>query len=668
MPYSVGDRLGHFEILAPIGAGGMGQVYKARDTRLGRVVAIKVVGQEFSARFEREARAISALNHPHICTLHDVGPGYLVMELVESETLATKLQRGRLPMDSVLHYGAEMADALAAAHSKGIVHRDLKPANVMVTKVGVKVLDFGLAKSAQPDETLTVSQAVMGTPAYMAPEQLEGAVCDARTDIFALGLVLYEMGTGRRLRQGESANLNGLPERFAHIVRRCLAKDPDDRWQTSRDVKAELEWTATSPPAGEITKSRLRGWVWAAAALTLSILLLLALLVVIRPAAVMVRAVRLAFSVPGVTNISPPIPSPDGSRFVYSARNAAGRQSLWIRSLSSGESRPLTGTEDARSPFWRSDGRWIGFYGRGKLWKINPEGGTPQSLLTLGQVPNGVAWSAAGDLIFPIDNRSALYRARESGGSIEALTRLDSVRTENSHRWVTILPDHRRFLFLARCSRRENNAVYIGSLETGETHRIPVQSNATYVAAQPGRPAALVYVRDGTLFEHEFDGRNLIGEPVAVVEDVEYNRSGAIAYFNSSYDGRVLVFARANRDPARLQWFDRAGKPEGSPGPPGHREQQPRISPDGSRVLFQRPDEQTGNRDVWVMELARGVEQRLTTHPANDWNGVWSSDGRSIAFGSDRQGGPNFAIWAKSSTEDENYYQRQGQPSGKAKQ
>src|SRR6202162_3453989 len=261
-----GAQLGPYKIEAPIGAGGMGSVYRAVDTRLGRKVAIKICAQQFRGRFEREARAISSLNHPHICTLYDVGPNYLVMELVEGETLAARLQKGRLPMAAVLRYAAEIADALAAAHALGIIHRDLKPQNIMITKSGVKVLDFGLAKSPR-DETLTASRVVMGTPAYMAPEQLEGKECDARSDIYALGLVLYEMAVGKRLPRGQAPLMEGLPPQLAHVIELCVESEPENRWQSPSDVKRELEWAGKTQVTTQATESRkgLPRWVWGVA-------------------------------------------------------------------------------------------------------------------------------------------------------------------------------------------------------------------------------------------------------------------------------------------------------------------------------------------------------------------------------------------------------------------
>lgn len=485
----------------------------------------------------------------------------------------------------------------------------------------------------------------------MAPEQSEGKACDARTDIFALGLVLYEMATGKRLAQGETAKLDNLPERFAHLLERCLEREPENRWQSSRDLGMELEWAGKSRSGShpEIARSP-RRWLWVVGAVAGTGLVLAGVMFFQRAAQPQPPA-RLSLPIRGLTRPSLPIPSPDGTNLLFAGRDAAGKHSLWVQPLNSNSARKLPGTEDAVAPFWRTDGRWIGFYSRGKLWKINPEGGSPQTLLALKDRPNGVAWSASGDIIFPTDNRTGLYRARESSGAIEPLTKLDLSRTENSHRYMRFLPDGRRFLFIARTGRRENNALYLGSLDSGEPHRVmTVQSNVSYVAPGDGRQAALLYVRDGTLVEHEFDGQNVIGDPVAIVENVHYVAASAFAEFAASSDGSVLVFAPANPGPEQPVWFDRAGHALGTLGPPG-RYGQPRLSPDGTRLLYVRPDEQTGNRDVWYIESARGVAQRLTTDPANDWNPVWSPDGRNILFGTDRAGGPKHAIYIKNSTD-----------------
>jgi serine/threonine protein kinase len=648
---AAGAQLGPYRIEAQLGAGGMGQVYEARDTRLGRAVAIKILAAKFSDRFEREARAISALNHPHICTLYDVGPNYLVMELVEGETLAARRRKGPLPMDLVLRYGAQIAEALAAAHAQGITHRDLKPGNVIVTKAGIKVLDFGLAKTAAVDDTLTASHVVMGTPAYMAPEQAEGKTCDSRTDIYALGLVLYEMATAKRVAQERS--MEGLPAQFAHVVERCLEPEPENRWQSARDVKAELEWAARSPPAPSPIRKAPKRWIWAVAALASAAILLAGIFVYLRVSRRSTEPAipaRFTLSFEGLTSVSLPQPSPDGTTLLFSAQDASGRRSLWLRRLNSGAARQLPGTEDVQSATWTIDGRSIGFYSRGKLRKISSDGHNLQTIADVERVAAaGLAWNASGDILLGTGNRVPLSLLRESGGGLQPLTRLDVSRTENSHRWVQFLPDGRRFLFVARCGLRENNALYLGSLDSGETRQlITAQSNASYVPPRDGRPGALLYVRDGALVEHAFDGERVAGQPSPVVDNIEYNPAGAYGYFSVSADGRMLVFQRPDPGPVQLTWFDRKGRAAGTLGPPGIY-RQPRIAPDGARVLYERPDEQGGNRDTWYMETSRGVAQRLTTDPANDWNPAWAPNGRGILFGSDRRGGPNHAVYIKKS-------------------
>src|ERR1700683_912181 len=357
MALSAGTRLGPYEIRAPIGKGGMGEVYRATDTRLHRDVAIKVSAERFSDRFEREARAIASLNHPNICSLYDVGPNYLVMELVEGETLAARLRKGALPMGQVLRYGAEIADALSAAHAKGITHRDLKPGNIMIGKGGVKILDFGLAKSTQ-DETITLTNAVMGTPAYMAPEQMEGKLSDPRTDIYALGLVLAEMATGQR-RPAEP-----LTGQFGHVVERCLEKDPAARWQAASDIKAELEWASkTLNAAGEPEKRNRRGRMVAALAFA-AVLVLAAVAVATRSSWRPAPAIHpVSFEIPVPKDaVNPGViaVSPDGHYFAFTARGSGGEgRRLWLRAIDSAEARILPGTEDAGIPFWSPDSRFV---------------------------------------------------------------------------------------------------------------------------------------------------------------------------------------------------------------------------------------------------------------------------------------------------------------------
>jgi eukaryotic-like serine/threonine-protein kinase len=669
-----GTLLGPYQVEASLGAGGMGDVYRARDTRLGRIVAIKVVRQEltdrddFRRRFEREARATSALNHPNICSLFDVGEQnglpYLVMEYLEGETLATRLRTGRFPIETVLSLGGQIADALAAAHARGIIHRDLKPANIMITKAGVKVLDFGVARfterspTATSVVTMTGSQQIVGTLAYMAPEQLEGKACDARTDIFALGLVIYEMATGKRapsvedqaalvagVMRCEPRQIEAVPEKFAHIVERCLARDPDDRWQSAKDVKLELEWTATSfaaRPASLVRKTPVR---WAVGMATvLCAALLLAGVLMWRSPTPSGLPVRLSLEFEGLIGEggATPLPSPDGQTFVFLASNASGRRSLWVRPLNSQAARQLPGTEDAEQPFWSADGRWIGFYAQGKLKKVTASEGVPQTITEIQGIARGLAnsaaWSETGDIICVLSNRGPLFHVRESGGTAQPLTRLDASRAENSHRYPVILPDGRHFLFVARSGQRENNALYLGSFDSRETRRlISVQSNVSYIAPRDGGSAALLHVRDGNLVAQFFDGEKVTGEPATVVANVEFNSPSVYGAFAVSTNGEVLIFRPATSGRTQFTWFDRKGDALGALGPPGNYTQ-PRISPDGARVLFSRPDQETGNRDVWLLETSRGVAARLTTHPANDWWPAWSPDGRNIAFASDREG------------------------------
>src|SRR5271154_4595505 len=400
-----GSSLGPYRIEVLLGQGGMGQVFRATDTRLGREVAIKVSQERFTDRFEREARAIAALNHPNICTLHDVGPNYLVMELVEGDTLAARLKRGKLSIQQTIQYGAQIGSALSAAHAKGIVHCDLKPGNVMLMKTGVKVLDFGLAKSAQ-DETLTVANAVMGTPAYMAPEQREGEACDAGTDIYALGLVLSEMATGTRVQPGERPQLDSLPEKLGHVIERCLAPDPYDRWQGARDVKAELEWAAepTGAPAPAPNSGR-ASRLWAAVA-ALSIVALAALaLVYFREApetplryTTILPPEKTSFDF--ATNLGPVAISPDGKRMVFAATGENGTSQLWLRALDAVSAQPLLDTEGGTFPFWSPDSRRVGFFAGGKLKKLDTRGGPPIPLADVVGAAAGGSWSPKGIIVF----------------------------------------------------------------------------------------------------------------------------------------------------------------------------------------------------------------------------------------------------------------------------
>ncbi len=663
MPLTLGTRLGPYEILAPLGEGGMGEVYKARDTRLDRTVAVKVLpahladNADLRRRFEREARAISALQHANICILFDVGRqdgvDFLVMEYLEGETLAARIKRGPLPQEQVLKIGIEIANALDKAHRAGIIHRDLKPANIMLTKGGVKVLDFGLAKTAataaapagfsQATETLTAAHVIVGTLAYMAPEQLGGGECDARTDIFALGLVLYEMAAGKPGFSGDSrqaimaevlqcrpAPLAGAPPLFARVVETCLARDPEERWQSARDLRAVLELPAT-PGAPEVAaKSRSRA-VWLTAAV-----------VVLTAAAIAMRwvgqdpgitePVALSFGAPegGRIDDGAGVVSPDGRSIAFVAKEASGRTGLWVRALASRTATRLPGTEDATGPFWSPDAQYLGFFAQDKVKKVSAAGGPVQNICNAVS-DLGATWNAAGDIVLAPHNRVPLHRVSASGGTPQPITALNQQREENSHRWPHFLPDGRHFLFTAR--GRDNTAIFAGSLDSKETKLlVTAQSNASFAP-----PGLLLFGREGTLMAQRFDPDKLElrGEAFPIAGGLRQSTASASSLFSVSANGRVLAYRDDRTAVARVTWFDRQGVKTAELGPPGEYTQ-PRLSPDGRRLALTLPDKENGNRDVWLMDTASGRLMRFTSNPATDWNSVWSPDGAFVAFASDR--------------------------------
>jgi serine/threonine protein kinase len=689
---SSGSRLGPYEVVSPLGAGGMGEVYKARDTRLDRTVAVKVLPVHLSSspevrqRFEREAKTISQLSHPHICALYDVGREndveYLVMELLEGETLSDRLARGPLPLESTLRYGREIADALDKAHRQGIVHRDLKPANVMLTKSGVKLLDFGLAKAMAAPATagnltalptqpgLTQEGTILGTFQYMAPEQLEGREADARTDIFALGAVLYEMATGKKAFSGTSqASLissimasepppvssmqPASPATFDRVVRKCFAKDPEDRWQNAADLGSELDWIGESGSragiaAPAVPRARNREWLaWTVAALAL----VGAAAAVFRP-----RTERTTFSIPMRSSIVLPDKSalrsialsPDGSRLAFVARDSAGKNLLWLRALDSLTAEPLPGTDNPSFPFWSPDGRSLGFFADGKLRRIDAAGGPPRTLCD-SPVPRGGSWGREGVILFSPVVDGPLYRVSASGGPATAVTRLDERRGETTHRWPFFLPDGRRFLYLVATfgtgEERENMGIYAGSLDSKD-ERFVAAAKSTLAYADPG---FVFFRRERNLVVQRFDARSLrvTGDAFVVAENVQYFPQTAGALFSVSENGLLVYEAESTSVLSRLVWFDRGGHEVGSLGGVGD-QANPRISPDGRSVALDVTDHQSGNVDVWTYPSGGGVATRLTTDPGIDAGPIWSPDGQRIAFTSFRRGHPD--VYAKISS------------------
>jgi Tol biopolymer transport system component/predicted Ser/Thr protein kinase len=682
---AAGSRLGPYEVVSPLGAGGMGEVYKARDTRLERTVAVKVLPQHLSSspevrqRFEREAKTLSQLSHPHICAIHDVGSQdgveYLVMEYLEGETLSDRLAKGPLPLEQTLRYGIEIADALDKAHRQGIVHRDLKPGNVMLTKSGVKLLDFGLAKVLQPEEPIesftsvptaardiTREGTILGTLSYMAPEQLEGKKVDSRTDIFALGATLFEMATGQKPFSGSTqASLIGAilhtdpasistiqpasPPSLDRIVKTCLAKDPEERWQSAADIKCELRWVAEgtqaalAAPAAARRPSRERlAWGMAALALVVALAAVAGAIRFARRTATVPLPIRSSLVLPDKTALRGVALSPDGRRLAFVARDSSGRNLLWIRPMDSLAVQPLAATENAAFPFWSPDSRFLGFFADGKLKRIDASGGPPQ---TLGDAPTsrGGTWSPEGVILFAPVPDGPLYRVSATGGPSTPVTRFDPTRGETSHRWPLFLPDGRRFLYLVASfgsgEERARMGIYAGSLDSKE-ERFLLSAKSSMGFAAPGY---LLYLRERNLLAQPFDGKSLriTGDPILVAEQVQYFPQTANALFSVSESGPLLYQAESAPVLARLVWLDRSGKEIGSLGTPGD-QANPRISPDGKRVALNIIDHQTGNMDIWIYQSSGGIATRVTSDAAFDGSPVWSPDGDRIAFMSLRLG------------------------------
>ncbi len=623
-----GARLGPYEIEHPLGAGGMGEVFRARDTRLNRRVAIKILQDRFSDRFEREARAIAALNHPHICALYDVGPNFLVMEFLEGETLASRLKKGPLPLDLVCQYGAQIAHALAAAHAKGLVHRDLKPANIMLTKSGAKILDFGLAKAAG-DETLT--QGIIGTPAYMSPEQKQGAVCDYRTDIYALGLILREMASGKRV---DSAASGEAPQ-FAQLVDRCLREDPDERWQSASDLANVLEWLRAQPsPVSE--KKRSPSWPRWLAAVAVLVFVTLAVALWKRSAhrAAPPSVVRLALEIPAEGLASdpgqlsgPPAISPDG-KIVVLTLTAKGSSSLWIRRLNSDRFELMEGTQGAAQPFWSPDGTQIGFFGDGKLKKLKMPHGAPEILCeTPTDTARGGAWSSKGVILFGV-NYKGLMQIPDTGGDPVEVVRRDANLTENSLRFPQFLSDGNHFIYFARTSNPLNHAIYLDALDTlGKVPRRKLTA-ADGPSALGHDPFSgndfLVFPKDGQLWSQRFDAASgsLAGEKLAISDDVgQYSLSATGA----------LVFRRATSEQSTLLWFDQTGKSLGQVGQPGDY-WDIALSPDNHYAAALNHRSREGRFWVDMIDLARNLQSPFSDPTARASGLVWSLDSASLYF------------------------------------
>jgi eukaryotic-like serine/threonine-protein kinase len=704
MALASGTKLGPYEIQSPLGAGGMGEVYRALDTRLDRAVAVKVLASHLSSspelkqRMEREGRAISSLNHPHICQLYDIGSqngtDYLVMEFLEGETLAERLRKGAMPLPEVFKIGIAVAEALAVAHRHGIVHRDLKPGNIMLTAGGAKLMDFGLAKplgvqaapgsgSAPPSFTaaatmsgpsplspLTTAGSIIGTIQYMSPEQIEGKEADARSDIFAFGAVLYEMVAGKRPFAGKSqislassilesdpAPISTVqpqtPPAFEHVVTTCLQKNPEERYQTAHDIKLELQWIAAdksspvaAPPMPAPSRSRERlGW---AAALVAAIVLTAAAAVFFYHPAQPAHSVRAVIDPPEKTTLNltgdaagPPVLSPDGSSIAFAATGVDGKTALWVRPTNALEAHALPGTDGAIFPFWSPDSRSLGFFAESKLKTIDLDVGSAQVVCDA-PLGRGGAWGPGGVILFSPAPSAPLLRVSASGGTPVAITTVDPA-LHTSHRWPFFLPDGKHFLYVALhhdASKSANDTIYYASLDGRENRLLfRSQSNAVYASG------FLLFGRSDQIMAQPFNPSTglLSGEPQSVAKGVMNDSSTWHMDASASNDG-LLVFGSGASGNLQLVWLDRDTKQISTIANDLPDLQGAVLSPQGDRVALQL---NAGETDIWVVDLARGVRTRLTFGPIGNVFPIWSPDGKWIAYSSVQKG--HFALCRKPS-------------------
>ncbi len=687
-----GTKLGPYQILDPIGAGGMGEVYRARDTRLDRLVAIKVLPEHLSAspdvraRFEREARAVSSLNHPHICTLFDVGHqdgvDYIVMEYLEGETLAARLARGPLPTPELLRVAIEIADALDKAHKQGFVHRDLKPGNVMLTKSGAKLLDFGLARSTglaaslsdlsrspTMSRPLTTEGSIVGTFQYLAPETLEGKEADARSDIFAFGAMLYEMATGKRAFEGKSqasviaAILERQPEAVStvqplvppaldRLIAQCLVKEPDQRRQTMHDVLLEVQWISEGgskagvPLAVSVRRRSSGRLAWTTAIVAAIVAAGFAVgWLARRPARP--EPVRFFVAAPeGASAVGSPKISPDGHVIAYNVTDSTGAVRIWIRPMSALAAEPVAGTDGAGRPFWSPDSRFIGFMAGGKMKKVSVAGGPAVTICESGSGGDG-SWGSGGVVLYDGSAADSIRRVSAAGGVAAPATRIDRTRGETGNAWPQFLPDGRHFLYLAMAVKAESTAIKAGRLDSNEARILATGNFSRMEYVQPGY---VLFVKDRALMAQPFDAGKLKfrGEPFPLMDDVAVGGGGASnADFSASENGVLVCRGGAASAGSRFVWVDRAGKdlgPVGAPADYGGVS----LSRDATRIACEVGVTSGTKSDIWILDPARDATMRFTFKPSlNVWP-VWSPDGASIVFASDRDG--SFALYQKPST------------------
>lgn len=672
MALHAGSRLGPYEIIRLLGEGGMGEVYRARDSRLDRDVAIKVLPASLTSdpdlrrRFEREARTISSLSHPHICPLFDIGHqegiDFLVMEHLDGETLAARLEQGPLPLDQVLRHGSEIASALAAAHRRGVVHRDLKPGNIMLTRSGARLLDFGLAKPAAASSGATVVDVtvsgpitahgtILGTYPYMAPEQVEGREVDARSDIFAFGAVLYEMATGKRAFEGRSAAsvmaailereppaLSALqplaPSALDEIVRGCLAKDPDERWQSAHDIKLQLdglrrragsEQVAAATPGGRRLAALLTGAIVILAGLLSGVLILW-------PASRDAAAgppVRASLLPPPAHSFTPNDfqISPDGRRVAFVAAGADGVSTLWVRSLLSPQPTEIAGSEGAAYPFWSPDSRWIAFFARGKLFKVEPGGGGVQEICAAMFTVGGGAWGADDVIVFASAVIGPLVRVAAGGGTPVPVTQMPADQPGEAHRFPQFLPDGKRFLYVSSWTNQQRGGLYLAHADGGAPELVSSEIRGRVVLAG----SHLLYFDSGNLYAQTFDeatGRLSAERGILLRNEVVSDWRFGDLPLSASRTGTLVFQSRLEYD-SRLVWYDRSGRELGPVGPSGF--SSPALSPDGRRVAVSYDANGSGAPGTTIFDLDRNLHYPLPSSGIHTWH-VWSPDGRWIYY------------------------------------
>ena len=691
MPLQPGARLGAYEVLAPIGSGGMGEVYRARDSKLHRDVALKILPELFAhdldrlARFQREAQVLASLNHPNIGGIHGLeeadGVRALVLELVEGPTLADRIAQGPIPIDDALLIARQIADALEAAHEHDIIHRDLKPANIKVTPEGkVKVLDFGLAKARAPESgsaanltqspTITSPAAMtgvgvlLGTAAYMSPEQAKGRAADKRSDVWSFGCVFYEMLTAKRAFAGDdvsdtlafvitkepdwSALPATTPVPIRKLLRRCLEKDRKRRIADIADARLEIDEALATPEAGsqawtpalDVARRKISERIaWAAAAVAITIAALVASVAYFRGAPAEGPPVRFTIGPPEKELFDPSAAfltvSPDGTKLAFIATGPSGSPQLWIRPLDSLAAQPLPGTDRAIQPFWSADSRFLAFYAGGNLKKIAVSGGPAQTLTAGFSGISAGAWSGEGVVLFTtlgLGTLPTIQRVSAAGGAVTPVTTLDASRQENAHLFPHFLPDGKHFLYFARSTKTENNAIYVGSLDS-EERKLLLNANSNVAYSPPGY---LLYNREGTLMAQPFDAERLqlTGDPVPVAEGVQFNppSGGGGAAFTTSESG-VLAYRAGGGGSFQhtLVWVSRNGAEQPLTAPPRAYDL-PRLSPDGRRVVVEIAPQ------VWLYDVARNTLTRLTFEGTENQNPIWTPDGKRIVFASNKDG------------------------------